>query len=88
MELELVIINKIRRERLPKPVKDMVDEEFNLIMKKENWNIAAILSRLCLWDERRLVIIQKLNRKDIKSTLLIEEAIIDIIDNAFIPFRG
>ncbi len=88
MELQFVIDNRIRRERLSRAVKDMVDEEFNNIIQKENWNTVAILSNLCFWDERRIVITQKRKRKDIKSALLIEEAIIDTIDKAFIPFRG
>jgi hypothetical protein len=86
MELQFVIDNRIRRERLPRPVNDMVDEKFNLTVSQENWHIAARLSNLPLCDKRRSVFCRIFNQKRKTCNHLIDEAIIDLINTALIPF--
>lgn len=85
MELQFVIENRIRRERLPRPVNEMVDEYFNLIVCQERWNTVVALSNLSFCDERRSVLCRKFNQKSKRSNLLIDEAIIDLINNATVP---
>jgi hypothetical protein len=86
MELQFVIENRIRRERLPRPVREMVDEDFNHIVKKEKWNIVAALSKLSFWDERRPVLCRKCNPKSSTSKTFIDGEIIDIINKSVIPY--
>lgn len=46
MGLQFAIENKIKWGSLPKPTEKMVDEELNLIISKETWNIVVVLSNL------------------------------------------
>jgi hypothetical protein len=86
MELELVIVNKIRRGKIPVPVKEVADEEFNLYIYKEKWNIVRALSRLAFWDERRLLLCRKCKQPGVTPKTCIDEAIIDLISNTLIPY--
>jgi hypothetical protein len=87
MELEFVIQNKIKRERLPKPVYKMADEEINNIIYKENWTTLAALSRLAFWDIQRSLFIKKETRKDATSCHLINGAILDMINNSLFIYH-
>jgi hypothetical protein len=84
MELQLVIENKLRRQRQPKPVKNVADEEFNLFIYKENWTIVSALSRLTLWDSQRTLLCRKSNSKSVTPYPFIDESAIDLISRALI----
>lgn len=86
MELQFVIENKIKWGNLPKPINKMVDEEFNLIISKEKWNIVVILSNLAFWDERRRIFDRKCKQKALPPNTFLDEAIIDLISNTLIPY--
>jgi hypothetical protein len=86
MELQLVIENKRRRERPPRPVKEIVDEDFNLFVKKEKWNIASVLSRLAPWDERRQLFTRKPQRRGPVPPAFIDEGVIDLINRSLLPY--
>jgi hypothetical protein len=85
MNYQLAIENRIRREKLPKPIKTEADEEFNFFIFKENWTIVSALSRLALWDTRRLLY-RKDTPKDLPPYAFIDGATIDLISKTFQPF--
>ena len=86
MNYQLAIENRIRREKLPKPIKTEADEEFNFFIFKENWTIVSALSRLALWDTRRLLLCRKDTPKDLSPYAFIDGATIDLISKTFRPF--
>jgi hypothetical protein len=57
--------NRKARERLIKMVKDMTDEELNLIIYKEGWTIAVALGHMAFWDMRRLELVKRWQRGEL-----------------------
>ena len=86
MEKQYIVENKRELERLRKLVNELTDEELNLVIYKEGWTVAAALTHVAFWDERRVVLMRKWtqNKQIPLGTLDLEEY--NTFNDSILPF--
>jgi hypothetical protein len=82
VERQYVKDNARSRKRLAKLVKNLTDEELQLVIYKEGWTIAAALAHIAFWDERRRVMLKVWKRKKVATPRRIGV----IVNDVLIPF--
>ena len=68
MEKPWIAKNKEWREKLQKFVREVTDEELEMVIYKEGWTIAVMLGHLAFWDLRRAALAKRWQRRELERS--------------------
>jgi hypothetical protein len=85
MESAYIQENRRERERLEQLVKRLTDRQLTTLLYDEGWTVAAALTHLAFWDQRRLILLRKW-QKEGYTPQSYDEATTNLLNDTLLPF--